>query len=108
MKNEILISIIVPVYNGEKYIDKCLKSLVNQTLKNIEIIVVNDGSNDKTQNIVEKYKKENSNIILINSTNKGVAAARNKGLKIAKGNYIGFVDSDDYVIFTILIIIKLL
>lgn len=97
MKNEILISIIVPVYNGEKYIDKCLKSLVNQTLKNIEIIVVNDGSKDKTQNIVEKYKKENSNIILINSTNKGVAAARNKGLKIAKGNYIGFVDSDDYV-----------
>ena len=81
MKNKILISIIVPVYNVEKYIDKCLKSLVNQTLKNIEIIVVNDGSKDKTQNIVERYKKENSNIILINSTNKGVAAARNIGLK---------------------------
>ena len=97
MKNKILISIIVPVYNVEKYIDKCLKSLVNQTLKNIEIIVVNDGSKDKTQNIVERYKKENSNIILINPTNKGVAAARNIGLKIANGEYIGFVDSDDYV-----------
>ena len=97
MKNKILISIIVPVYNVEKYIDKCLKSLVNQTLKNIEIIVVKDGYKDKTQKIVERYIKDNSNSILINSTNKGVAAARNIGLKIANGEYIGFVDSDDYV-----------
>ena len=93
----IKVSVIVPVYNAEQYINKCLDSLINQTLKNIEIIVVNDGSTDKTKKIVEGYKKDNPNIILINTKNKGVASARNKGLEYATGEYIGFVDSDDYV-----------
>ena len=91
------ISVIVPVYNVEKYIDKCLKSLVNQTLKDIEIIVVNDGSPDKSQNIIDKYTKKYSNVKSYIKKNGGISEARNFGLKYAKGEYIAFVDSDDYV-----------
>lgn len=90
-----IVSIIVPVYNGEKTIKKCLDSILAQTLKEIEIIVINDNSSDSTLQILKSYKKE---IVLINNDkNVGPAESRNKGLAKAKGKYIGFVDSDDYI-----------
>lgn len=88
------ISIIVPVYNAEKYIGRCLHSLINQTLKDIEIIVIDDGSKDNTNKILQKYKDR---IKIIKQKNSGVATARNKGLEIATGEYIYFVDSDDWI-----------
>ncbi|MBP3831623.1 MAG: glycosyltransferase [Clostridia bacterium] len=92
------ISIIVPVYNVEKYIDKCLKSLVNQTLQDIEIIIVNDGSLDKSVEIIKKYVKENpTKINYYEKENGGLSSARNYGLEYATGEYIAFLDSDDYV-----------
>lgn len=91
------VSIIVPVYNVEKYLEKCLDSLINQTLKDIEIICVNDGSKDNSLNILEEYSKNDNRIIIINQYNAGVSVARNSGIDIAKGEYIGFVDSDDWV-----------
>ena len=94
----IKVSIIVPVYNVEDYIDKCLISLVGQTLKEIQIIIVNDGSEDNSKQIILKYKEKYSDRILyIEKINEGVAAARNVGLFFAKGEYIGFVDGDDYI-----------
>lgn len=93
------ISIIVPIYNREKYLAKCLDSIINQTHKNLEIILVNDGSSDNSINICKKYAKNDLRIIIINkSKNEGVSAARNKGLEIATGDYIGFVDSDDSIL----------
>lgn len=98
MMNKKKVSVIVPVYNVEKYIDKCLKSLVNQTLSDIEIVVVNDGSLDNSEDIIKKYEKKYSDIIkYIKIKNGGVANARNVGLDNATGEYIGFCDSDDYV-----------
>lgn len=92
------LSVIVPVYNVEKYIDKCLKSLVSQTIDNYEIIIVVDGSKDNSIEIVKKYKEKYPKLIRYYETeNKGLSAARNYGLTKAKGKYIGFVDSDDYV-----------
>ena len=91
------VSVIVPVYNVEKYIEKCLSSLVNQTLRDIEIIVVNDGSPDNSQKIIDKYAKKYSNIKSFTKKNGGLSDARNFGLKYASGEYIAFVDSDDYV-----------
>ena len=91
------VSIIVPVYNVDKYLEKCLDSLINQTLKDIEIICVNDGSTDNSLEILEKYSQKDNRIIIINQDNAGVSVARNSGMKIAKGQYIGFVDSDDWV-----------
>ena len=91
------VSVIVPVYNVEKYIDKCLNSLVNQTLKDIEIIVVNDGSKDKSEDIIKKYKKKYKNIIYVTKENGGLSSARNFGMIYATGEYIAFLDSDDYV-----------
>ena len=92
------VSVIIPVYNVEKYIDKCLSSLVNQTLKDIEIIVVNDGSPDNSQKIIDKYvKKYPKKIKSFIKENGGQGSARNFGLTKANGEYIGYVDSDDYV-----------
>ena len=91
------ISVIVPVYNMEKRISKCLDSLVNQTYNNLEIIVINDGSFDNSLKIINKYKNKYSNIIVVNQKNKGISVARNEGIKKATGKYIGFVDSDDFV-----------
>lgn len=88
------VSIIVPVYNAEGYIEKCLNSLINQTLKEIEIIAVDDGSTDNTPKLLMKYKDK---IKIIHQKNQGVATARNRGLEYAKGEYIAFVDSDDWV-----------
>lgn len=93
-----MISIIVPIYNMEKYLAKCLESLVNQTSKNIEIICVNDGSIDKSKEILNSFKKKYPKLIkVINKENGGLSDARNAGIKKAKGEYIGFVDSDDWV-----------
>lgn len=93
-----LVSVIVPMYNVEKYIDECLNSLVNQTLKDIEVIVVNDGSSDNSVNIVEGYVKRYPNIVkLVHKENGGLSDARNFGVKYATGKYIGFLDSDDYI-----------
>lgn len=92
-----MVSIIVPIYNAEKYLKRCIKSLVNQTYANIEIILVNDGSSDDSQKICELAAKKDSRIKIKNIKNQGVSVARNKGLEIAKGKYISFVDADDYV-----------
>lgn len=90
-----LISVIIPVYNGENYIRKAIDSVLNQTYKNFEIIVVNDGSKDKTSQIVSDYIKNNQQIKLINQENKGVSSARNEGIVSSSGDYIAFLDSDD-------------
>lgn len=91
------VSIIVPVYNVENYLRKCLDSLINQTLKNIEIICINDGSTDNSLSILEEYASKDERIIVINQENAGVSSARNRGLEIATGEYIAFVDADDSV-----------
>ena len=91
------ISIIVPIYNTESFLDKCIKSLITQSYNNLEILLINDGSTDGSLSICKKYANQDSRITLINKKNGGVSSARNKGLKIATGDYIGFVDSDDYI-----------
>jgi len=92
------VSIIVPIYNVEKYLRKCLDSLVNQTFDDYEIICVNDGSPDNSQAIVDEYKGRYSNIVSIIQKNKGLGGARNTGIENAKGDYIMFVDSDDELV----------
>lgn len=92
-----LVSIIVPMYNVEKYIEKCITSLLEQTYKDCEIIIVNDGSEDKSSEIVEKIAIQNDNIKIINKKNSGVSVARNTGIENANGDYIIFVDADDYL-----------
>ncbi len=91
------ISVVIPVYNSEKYLEKCLTSLVNQTFKDIEFIFVNDGSIDNSLNILQEYAKKDSRITIINQENKGISQARNEGIKKAQGQYIGFIDSDDWI-----------
>lgn len=92
-----LISIIVPVYNVEKYLSQCLDSLIYQTYKNIEILCVNDGSLDNSKNILDKYLLKDNRIKVINQKNQGLSAARNTGIAHANGKYIMFVDSDDWL-----------
>ncbi len=92
-----LISIIVPIYNVEKYLNKCIESIVNQTYENIEIILIDDGSNDNSGIICDEYAKKDNRIIVVHKENGGVSSARNKGLKIAKGEWISFVDADDWI-----------
>lgn len=96
--NKILVSVIVPVYNVQDYIEKCLDSLVNQTLEQLEVIIVDDGSTDRTGSIVDEYqKKYSTKFKVIHKENEGVSIARNIGLEKATGKYIGFLDSDDWV-----------
>lgn len=96
------ISVIVPVYNVEVYLEKCLDSIVNQTLKDIEIIIINDGSPDNSQEIIDKYQKKYKNIKAYLKENGGLSDARNYGIKNANGEYLSFVDSDDYIDTTML------
>lgn len=97
MNKKPLISVIIPVYNVQDYLERCLNSVINQTYKNIEIILVNDGSKDNSQSICENYLKKYKNIRIINQENKGLSAARNIGVECSMGEYIVFIDSDDYV-----------
>ena len=91
------VSVIIPIYNVERYLAECLDSLVNQTLEDIEIICVNDGSTDSSKHIIEEYCQKDSRVILVDKENGGVSSARNAGLQKVTGEYIAFVDSDDYL-----------
>lgn len=97
MKREELVSIVVPVYNVEKYLEKCLNSIINQTYKNLEIICIDDGSPDRSIDILNKFAKKDNRIRIISQQNKGLSGARNSGIDNAKGKYIVFVDSDDWL-----------
>ena len=91
------ISIIVPAYNSEKFIDNCIQSLVEQTVEDIEIIIVDDGSVDNTPNLLKRWQNKDKRIKIITQTNQKQGSARNRGIEIAQGEYIGFIDSDDWV-----------
>ena len=91
------ISIIIPVYNVEKYLDRCIKSVINQTLVDIEIILVNDGSTDSSGEMCDEYAKKDSRIKVIHKLNGGLSSARNEGLKYATAELVGFIDSDDWI-----------
>lgn len=97
MGNKPKVSVCIPVYNAEKYISECLDSLIKQTLREIEIICVNDGSTDNSPEIIKQYQKKHKNIKLINQKNQGLGGARNTGIENATGKYVGFVDADDFV-----------
>ena len=91
------ISVVIPIYNAEEYLEKCLNSVLSQTYENLEIILVNDGSTDKSPEIIEKYRNQDNRIIVINKENGGVSSARNRGIEKASGKYIIFIDADDYI-----------
>ena len=97
MNDKTLLSVIIPVYNVEKYLAQTLDSVINQTYKNLEIICVNDGSKDNSRNILEEYKNKDSRIIIVDQENQGLAAARNTGLKHFTGELVAFLDSDDWL-----------
>ena len=97
MKCNPKISIIVPIYNVEKYLNKCVDSILKQTYKNIEIILVDDGSQDSCPRICDTYKKQDSRVVVIHKKNGGLSDARNYGIMKSTGEYVGFIDSDDYV-----------
>lgn len=92
-----LISVIIPVYNAEKYIERCVKSIQNQTYTHFELILVNDGSTDNSLNLCEILASNDERIVVVNRDNGGASAARNTGLAHIRGNYVIFADSDDYV-----------
>ena len=92
-----LISVIVPVYNVEKYLRKAVQSIQNQTYKHLEIMLINDGSTDSSGNICDELANSDSRIVVIHKKNGGVSTARNEAQKLAKGNYVIYVDSDDYI-----------
>ena len=92
-----LISIIVPVYNVEKYLNRCIESIVAQTYTNLEIILVNDGSPDNSAQICESWREKDNRITILHKENGGLSDARNKGLEVANGEYVSFIDSDDFV-----------
>ena len=96
---DVSVSIIIPVCNLEKYIRKCLQSVLDQTFHNYEVIVINDGSQDKSQDIIEEFIETNhlSNFKLINKKNGGLSAARNDGMSQAEGKWITFIDGDDWI-----------
>ena len=91
----IKISLIILIYNAEKYLSDCLESIINQTFRDIEIICINDGSTDKSELIIKEYAKKDKRIFLYNQKNLGAGAARDKGVELSKGEYISFIDSDD-------------
>ena len=93
----IKVSVLVPIYNVEKYLDKCLQSLCNQTLQEMEIICINDGSTDSSRQIIERYAKIDKRIVVIDKKNTGYGNSMNVGLDRASGEYIGIVESDDFI-----------
>lgn len=96
IKEMIKVSIVIPVYNAEKYLGRCIESLLAQNVE-CELIFVNDGSKDGSQKIIEQYREKDRRVVLVNQPNGGVSAARNTGIAAAKGEYLGFVDADDYI-----------
>ena len=102
MNENIKVSVIIPVYNSAQYLTKCIESMLNQTLKEIEIICVDDGSTDESLAIIKNYKKLDSRIKILTQENKYAGVARNNGMRIAKGEYLFFVDSDDFSSDTLL------
>lgn len=97
LNNVVTLSVIVPVYKVEKYINECIDSLVNQTLENIEIILVDDGSPDNCPAICDEYAKRYDNVKVIHKTNGGIVSARKAGVRCCQGEYVTFVDGDDWV-----------
>ena len=91
------VSVVIPVYNSEKYVEKCIQSVMAQTLPDLEIIIINDGSTDESGRILRELTQKDSRIVLLEQANQGVAAARNQGVEKATGKYITFVDGDDYL-----------
>jgi len=98
----IKVSVVIPVYNTYKYLPECLESVINQTLADIEIICINDGSTDFSSKILEEYASKDKRIKIISQNNQGLSCARNRGLEIARGEYIYFLDSDDKITLTAL------
>src|SRR5699024_4953921 len=96
-KMQIKYSVIIPVYNAEKTLKRCLDSLLGQKRQDVEIILINDGSSDRSGEILDEYRRKYGSIVSLEQENSGVSAARNRGLNAAMGSYILFVDSDDYV-----------
>ena len=96
--NEIKVSVIIPVYNTENYLRECLDSVLAQTLREIEVICVDDGSTDNSLNILKEYQNKDTRIVVLTQENRSAGAARNYGLSIAKGKYLSFLDSDDFLI----------
>jgi glycosyltransferase involved in cell wall biosynthesis len=92
-----LVSIIIPVYNVELYVEKCINSIINQTYQNIEIIIINDGSTDNSGNVCHNFESSDARIRFVNQVNKGVSVARNLGLSMAQGEWVYFIDADDYL-----------
>ena len=101
-----LISVIIPVYNVEKYLDRCLESIESQTYSELEIILIDDGSTDGSLQILQQFEENNTNVTIIDKANEGVSVARNICLSSAKGDYIWFVDSDDLIQSNILMKLK--
>ena len=96
LESDIKISVIIPVYNVEKYLKKCIDSILNQTFQDFEIIFIDDGSTDKSLKILEEYNNRDNRFIILKQTHKGAGTARNKGIELARGKYVIFLDSDDY------------
>lgn len=92
-----MISVIIPIYNMEKYLDRCINSITEQSYKNIEILLINDGSTDNSLKICKKFQKEDERIKFFSMNHQGVSIARNLGIEKAKGKYIMFIDSDDWI-----------
>ena len=92
-----LVSIILPVYNAQNHLARCIGSILNQTYKNIELIILNDGSKDQSLPVCEAFRAKDERILLVDKANSGVSDTRNLGLKLASGKYVQFVDSDDYI-----------
>src|ERR1700752_3699749 len=90
-----LVSIIIPCYNAEKYIDRSIESILNQTYKDFEIIIINDGSTDNSEEVIKKYLTLDNRVKYLKQVNQGVSATRNKGIELAKGEILAFLDSDD-------------
>ena len=100
--SEIKVSVIMPVYNAEDYLRPALDSVIDQTLKDIEIICIDDGSTDKSLEIIKEYQKADSRVRIVTENNAGPGAARNKGIVRARGKYIAFLDADDFYEFDLL------
>lgn len=97
MNNTPLISVIVPVFNAQRFLPKCIGSILNQSYKNLEVLLIDDGSTDKSLEICKKYEQKDNRVVVISQENGGVSSARNNGLRRANGEYICFVDSDDWI-----------